>query len=159
MSNNALHDAAKAGNVVEVQAQIDKFDINAKDDYGKTALYWAASGGKTEVVKLLLTHNPAPDVNLPNVSTPTMMFVHLTRISPLPYIYTTPPLFYPSRHVLLSRVVDVPPPTTQHDIQYYLVLFTTSSEQYYLHYGSPVFLYYLDTLPPIHYSPLFPTYP
>ena len=87
--NNALHDAAKAGNVAEVRSQVGKFDINAKGDYGFTALNWAANEGKTEVVKLLLTLNPPPDVNLANVSTPTMMSVHLICIFLLPYIYTT----------------------------------------------------------------------
>ena len=70
--NNALHDAAKDGNVAEVQAQVGKFDINAKGEGDRTALYWAAKEGKTEIVKLLLTLNPPPDVNLPNVSIPTI---------------------------------------------------------------------------------------
>ena len=87
MSNNALHIAAKAGNVVEVQAQIGKFDINAKGERERTALCRAAFEGHTEVVKLLLTLNPAPDVNLPDVSTPTMMSVHLTCISHFMYLY------------------------------------------------------------------------
>ena len=71
--NNALHDAAKDGNVAEVRSQVGKFDINAKGEYDGTALYWAAREGKTEVVKLLLTLNPAPDVNLPDVSIPTIV--------------------------------------------------------------------------------------
>ena len=86
-SDNALHTAAKAGNVAEVQAQVGNFDINAKGEVGRTALNLAASEGKTEVVKLLLAHNA--DVNIANVSTPTMLSVHLTCISLLPYIYTT----------------------------------------------------------------------
>ena len=69
MSDNALHTAAKAGDVDEVQSHVGKFDINAKGEDGGTALYWAARRGKTEVVKLLLNLNPAPDVNLPDVST------------------------------------------------------------------------------------------
>ena len=87
--NNALHDAARDGNVAEVQAQVGKFDINAKGVSDQTALWKAAGNGKTEVVKLLLTLNPPPDVNLANVSTPTMMSVHLICIFLLPYIYTT----------------------------------------------------------------------
>ena len=71
MPNNALHTAAKAGEVEEVQSQIGKFDINAKGEDDGTALYWAAEEGKTAVVKLLLTLNPAPDVNLADVSTLT----------------------------------------------------------------------------------------
>ena len=65
MSNNALHTAAKDGNVVVVQSRVGKFDINAKGEYDGTALYLAAREGHTEVVKLLLTHNA--DVNIPNV--------------------------------------------------------------------------------------------
>jgi Ankyrin repeats (3 copies) len=64
--NNALHIAAKNGNLAEVQAQVKNFDINAKGKDGGTALYWAAREGKTEVVKFLLTFNP--DVNLKDVS-------------------------------------------------------------------------------------------
>ena len=90
MSNNALHTAAKAGNVAEMQVQIGKFDINAKGQFDMTALNWAAHDGKTEVVKLLLTHNPAPDVNMPNVSIQTVISVHLIRIFHIPYIYTIP---------------------------------------------------------------------
>ena len=64
--NNALHDAAKAGNVAELQAQVCNFDINAKGEWDKTALLLAASEGKAEAVKLLLTYNP--DVNITDVS-------------------------------------------------------------------------------------------
>ena len=64
--NNALHAAAIAGHVAEVQAQLNNFEINAKGDRGGTALYWAARGGNTEAVKLLLTYNP--DVNITDVS-------------------------------------------------------------------------------------------
>ena len=71
--NNALHTAARDGNVAEVQAQIGKFDINAKGGFwDETALFKAAESGHTEVVKLLLSLNA--DVNLANVSTPTMIF-------------------------------------------------------------------------------------
>ena len=89
MSDNALHIAAKAGNVAEVQAQVGKFDINAKGSDGSTALCYAAWKRHTEIVKLLLTLNPPPDVNLADVSTPTMMSVHLTCISSLIYLYYT----------------------------------------------------------------------
>ena len=87
MINNALHNAAKDGNIAEVRSQVGNFDINAKGEDDRTALYWASKEGKTEVVKLLLTLNPAPDVNLPDVSTPTMMSVHLTCISHFMYLY------------------------------------------------------------------------
>ena len=89
MSNNALHDAAKDGNVFEVQAQVGKFDINAKGSDGSTALCYAAWKGKTEVVKLLLTLNPAPDVNIPDVCTPSMMSVNLICISHFICLYYT----------------------------------------------------------------------
>ena len=65
--NNALHTAAKAGNVAEVESQANNFDINAKGEEEGTALYWASREGKAEVVKLLLTLNA--DVNIPDVST------------------------------------------------------------------------------------------
>ena len=55
--NNALHIAAEAGDLVKVQAQVGKFDINAKGEENETALIKAARGGNTEVVKLLLTLN------------------------------------------------------------------------------------------------------
>ena len=71
--NNALHTAAKEGNVAEVQSQVGNFDINALDEDDGTALYWAVRHGRTQVVKLLLTLNP--DVNIPDVSTPTVCVV------------------------------------------------------------------------------------
>ena len=72
--NNALHDAAKAGNLAEVQAQLSNFDINARGEKGRTALWWAAYEGQTEVVNLLLTVNA--DVNIPTVSTITNIIWH-----------------------------------------------------------------------------------
>ena len=67
LNNNALHTAAKAGNLAQVQSLVHNFDINIKGEEGKTALCWAAREGHTDVVKLLLTFNP--DVNIPDVST------------------------------------------------------------------------------------------
>ena len=64
--NNALHTAAEAGNLAEVQAQVKNVDINAKGKYDETALFKAAESGHTDVVKLLLSLNA--DVNLPDVS-------------------------------------------------------------------------------------------
>ena len=66
MPNNALHNAARKGNLEDVQAQVGNFDINARGDYSETALYQAALKGSTEVVKFLLTMNA--DVNIPDVS-------------------------------------------------------------------------------------------
>ena len=80
--NNELHYAAKNGNLVQVQSQVRNFDINALGEDGGTALYWSARNGHANVVKLLLTFNP--DVNIPNVSTLKMKFIHLIRISPIP---------------------------------------------------------------------------
>ena len=73
--NNALHNAAKGGNLSEVQILVRNFDINAKGQHGGTALYWAAREGHTEIVKLLLTLNA--DVNIPDVSILKMTYVHL----------------------------------------------------------------------------------
>ena len=63
-NNNALHDAAKYGNVAEVRSQVRNFDINARGESGRTPLYWAVKEGHTEAVKLLLTLNA--DVKIPN---------------------------------------------------------------------------------------------
>ena len=72
-SNNALHTAAKAGNLAQVQSLVHNFDINAKGDEDKTALCWAAQERKIGVVKLLLTFHP--DVNIPDVRTLKMLSV------------------------------------------------------------------------------------
>ena len=65
-TDNALHIAAKGGNLAVVQSLVSDFDINAKGECDGTALYWSARQGHVEVVKLLLTFNP--DVNIPDVS-------------------------------------------------------------------------------------------
>ena len=65
--NNALHIAAKEGNLAEVQSQVSNFDINVKGEDGVTALYLAANNGSIKVVELLLALDA--DVNIPNVST------------------------------------------------------------------------------------------
>ena len=113
MRDNALHTAARAGNLAQVRAQVGKFDINANGSCSETALWIAAANGHTEVVKLLLTLDPAPDVNIPDVRIPTNLpsdwYFYIILHFPS----------YPSRHLYISRVVDVPPPTSQHDIQYY----------------------------------------
>jgi len=109
MSDNALHKAAKAGNLVEVQLQVGNFDINAKGGSSDmTALVYAVYFGHVEVVKLLLTFNP--DVNIPTVSTLTIISVHLICIFSSHISIPHPPL-YISHHVLLSRVVNIPPST------------------------------------------------
>ena len=98
--NNALHDAVYLGTVAEVQAQIGKFDINAKGKFGRTALCWAANEGKTEVNKLLLTHNA--DVNMPDVRyhfflSSFPLFI-LPILPSLRFFYVSLLLGYPSTH-------------------------------------------------------------
>ena len=73
--NNALHIAAKGGDLDQVQSQVHNFDINAKGEEDGTALCWSARNGHAEVVKLLLTFNP--DVNILDVSTIKLKCVHL----------------------------------------------------------------------------------
>ena len=89
LDNNALHTAAKAGDLAQVQSQVSNFDINARGEYDGTALYWAAREGYADVVKFLLTFNP--DVNILDVSTLKMISVHhLKCISPIPHVYVIP---------------------------------------------------------------------
>ena len=85
-ANNALHTAAKDGNLAGVRSQAGNIDINAKGEFGSTALGKAAHEGHTEIVKLLLTLNA--DVNLANVSTPAIV-VHLPLSFPLPLPLST----------------------------------------------------------------------
>ena len=57
-----IHDAAWDGDLAGVQAELDKgADINAKDEFGYTLLYLAASRGHKEIVKLLIA--AGADVN------------------------------------------------------------------------------------------------
>ena len=84
--NNALHTAAKSGDLAEVQSQVSNFDINAKGEEDGTALYWAAREGYADVVKLLLTFDPG--VNIPDVSTLTKIIpIHLICTSSIPILY------------------------------------------------------------------------
>ena len=80
--NNALHIAAKEGDLVQVQSHVGNFDINAKGEEDRTALSIAAENGYAEVVKLFLTFNA--DVNIPDVSTFKMKSVHQIYISTIP---------------------------------------------------------------------------
>ena len=73
--NNALHIAAKEGDLVQVQSHVGNFDINAKGDKEETALLKAAEKGHADIVKLFLTLNA--DVNIPNVNTFKMKYVNL----------------------------------------------------------------------------------
>jgi outer membrane protein assembly factor BamB len=54
-ANEALWDAARAGDTARVAALLDKgADVNAKARYGATALFFAADKGRLETVKLLV---------------------------------------------------------------------------------------------------------
>ena len=122
-NDNALHDAAKEGNLAEVLSQLSNFDINAKGMENMTALCWAVRYGHTEVVKLLLTYSP--DVNIPSVSSLKMIYIHLICIF-TSHIFILCHHSYTLRLVLLSRVVDVPPTfynLTSYSISLLLVVF------------------------------------
>jgi len=61
-----IHDAAKNGDLADVQAELDKgADVNAKDADGWTPLYFAANGGHKEIVELLIAKGAS--VNAKNV--------------------------------------------------------------------------------------------
>ena len=58
----ALHDAAKAGELVQVKALLDQgANPNAQDNTGETPLSLAALAGRAEVVKLLIERGSAVD--------------------------------------------------------------------------------------------------
>ena len=122
LDNNALHTAAKAGDLAQVQSQVSNFDINAKGQYDETALVKAAENGYSEVVQLLLTLNA--DVNIPNVSTRKMISFHLIYVFPSYLCYTLLSTHHGmychhSNPVTLSRYTAF---SITHDIQYYYSL-------------------------------------
>ena len=107
--NNALHDAAREGNLADVQAQVNNFDINAKGEENKTALVWAAMKGETEVVKMLLTYKA--DVNIPDVCTYSSTHTSLvhTQILILPHpllIHTNNTSFSPLTYLPIPLLCD-----------------------------------------------------
>ncbi|MEM2908892.1 MAG: ankyrin repeat domain-containing protein [Candidatus Bilamarchaeaceae archaeon] len=52
--NTQLLEAAKEGNTKEVEELLTKgVNVNAKNEYGTTALMWAAYRGNTETVEML----------------------------------------------------------------------------------------------------------
>ena len=60
-----IHDAAEAGDLAGVQAELDKgVDVNVKDMLGFTPLHLAAWHGHKEIVDLLITNGA--DVNAKN---------------------------------------------------------------------------------------------
>ena len=85
-----FHIAVESGNLSQVRAQIGKVNINTKDYDDRTAVFVAAAEGHTEILTLLLTCNP--DVNIPTVSTLTMISDYLRCIF-LSYLFTTIPSF------------------------------------------------------------------
>ena len=102
--NNALHVAAKGGDLVQVQSQVGNFDINAKGKCEETALFKAAEKGHADVVKLLLTLSA--DVNIPDVSTFKMKLIHLI-------VYFSFPSFIPCfLHIPTSIVITLTLPIT-----------------------------------------------
>jgi len=59
---SAIHDAAAAGDLAAIQAELDKgVDVNAKDNDGRTPLHYAAKYATKEVVELLIPNGA--DVN------------------------------------------------------------------------------------------------
>jgi ankyrin repeat protein len=62
-NNEAFFAAARKGDVAAVKAFLDKgVDVNAKTQYGATALAYACDKGHTELVKLLLERGANPNV-------------------------------------------------------------------------------------------------
>src|SRR5665213_1327600 len=70
-----LSTAAKDGNVEWVKALIDdkKADVNAKGDYGYTALHWAAYQGYAPVAQILLERGALVDPVEETGSTPLLL--------------------------------------------------------------------------------------
>ncbi len=69
-----LMSAAGRGDLVAVNTLIAHgADVNAKDGNGQTALYWATTGGHTDVMQTLLAHGA--DVNAKNISGQTALEV------------------------------------------------------------------------------------
>src|SRR5688572_27098701 len=55
VDKDAFFAAVRAGNVAQVKAMLDQgIDVNSKNDYGATALVFAAEKGHVEVLKLLI---------------------------------------------------------------------------------------------------------
>jgi outer membrane protein assembly factor BamB len=58
-----FHDAARRGDVKAVKELLGRVgDVNARNRFGATALWFAAYKDRTEVVKLLLAHKANPDL-------------------------------------------------------------------------------------------------
>lgn len=61
-ANNALINAAKMGNLKEVQSQAQKIDVNALGDNNETAIKSAARSGNLPVVEFLLSKGANPNI-------------------------------------------------------------------------------------------------
>ena len=69
-----IYDAAVEGNIEAVKQHLAAgTDVNAKEEYGRTPLHFAAGGGKEEVVELLIANGA--DVNGKVTAGPTPLFL------------------------------------------------------------------------------------
>ena len=84
---DALHRAAKAGNLKGLEAALDAgMDVNARDDKGWTALMYVVDKGYVLLVEPLLNAKADPDVRAPDGATALFMAVahgHSEIIEPL----------------------------------------------------------------------------
>jgi len=56
--SNPIHEAVKNNNLGDIKKLISQgASINSKDEYGRTALYWAAQQGYLSLAKLLIANN------------------------------------------------------------------------------------------------------
>ncbi|KAJ2976026.1 hypothetical protein NUW58_g8194 [Xylaria curta] len=67
-----MHYAAESGHTEIVQALIETTGVNEKDNFGRTALHWAAENNRFQVVELLL--NAEADTNLQDFSNQTALY-------------------------------------------------------------------------------------
>jgi hypothetical protein len=81
MSRLQLIGAAKTGDIHRVQALIENGEeLEQKDDYGWTALNWAAGRGDTEIVKLLLEAGANPINSGRDLRTPYQIALAAARV-------------------------------------------------------------------------------
>ena len=70
-----LIDLVKNNDVDQVIAIIDQYDVNETNDYGYTALHYAADNGNLEILKLLINNKALIDIQSNDGSTPLMLSV------------------------------------------------------------------------------------